>query len=156
MQLGQQLLEPIRSGCSHIHWQSDDVEIVVDIEVSDRLGMLVQSISVYGSKSEVTPSVLKKQAREVIDSLSYLDSNLRLIEWDRVSNILQIRGRPDKTEGRPVQFFEIIIDRQLSILLHRRSANEIISFHLSNECFVRLIDELVRIVRLEGARSRRT
>ena len=154
MALGRQLLEPIRSGCTHIDWQSDDVEIVVNVEISDRLGMLVQSICVYGSNTEPAPSVLKKRAQAVTDGLPYLDSNLRLIEWDRVSNTLQIRGRPDKAEGRPVEFFEIIIDRQPSILLHRRSANETIPFHLSNECFVRLVDELVRIVRLQGAGSR--
>lgn len=115
--------------------------------------MLMRRICVYGGKREATPLVLKKQAQAVIDRLTYLDSTLRLIEWDRISNIVQIRGRPDKTDGVPPQFFEIIIDRYPSILLHRRAANETIPFHISNDCFVRLIDDLVRIVRLQTRRQ---
>ena len=43
MPLGEQLLEPIRSGCSHIDWQcDDDVNAIVDVEVSDQLAMLLR------------------------------------------------------------------------------------------------------------------
>jgi hypothetical protein len=148
MRLGERLLEPIRSGCLHVDWQSDDVEIVVDVDVSDRLGMLARRVCVYGGKPEASPSALKKRAQAVIDRLTYLDERLRLIEWDHLSNMVQIRGRAEKTsEGQP-QFFEIILGHDPSILLHRRLGNETIPFHISNECFVRLIDELVSIVRL--------
>jgi hypothetical protein len=146
--LGERLLEPIRSGCSHVDWQSDDAEIVVDVEVSDRLGMLARRVCVYGGKPEASPSALKKRAQAVIDRLTYLDSTLRLIEWDHLSNMAQIRGRQDKTGGVQPQFFEIILGNDPSILLHRRLGNESIPFYISNECFVRLIDELVSIVRL--------
>ena len=148
MPLGQQLLEAIRSGCLQIDQQCHDVNVIVDVEVSDRLAMLVRRIYVRGGKREATPLLLKKQAQAVIDRLTYLDSSLRLIEWNQESNIVQIRGRPDTAEGMPPQYFEIIVDRYPSILLHRRWANETIPFHISNECFVRLIDEMVRIVRL--------
>jgi hypothetical protein len=148
MPLGEQLLEPIRSGCLHVDWQSNDAEIVVDVEVSDRLGMLLRRVCVYGGKPEATPSALKKRAEAVIDRLTFLDSTFRLIEWDHLSNMAQIRGRPDKTSGIQLQFFEIILGHDPSLLLHRRSANETIPFYISNECFVRLIDELVSIVRL--------
>jgi len=147
MRLGEQLLEPIRSGCSHIDWQSDDAEIVVDVEVSDRLGMLARRLCVYGGKPEAASSALKR-AQAVIDRLAFLDSTLRLIEWDRLSNMAQIRGRPDETSGIQIQFFEIILGHDPSLLIHRRSAQETIPFYISNECFVRLIDELVSIVRL--------
>ena len=63
MSLGQQLLEPIRSGSSHIDWECEDAEVIVDIEVSDRLAMLVRSIYVLGRKRDPSPSLLKKQAR---------------------------------------------------------------------------------------------
>ena len=96
----------------------------------------------------MTPFLLKKKAQALIDRCTYLDSSLRLIEWDQISNIAQIRGRPDTVEGMPPQYFEILVDRCPSILLHRRSANETIPFHISNECFVRLIDEMARIIRL--------
>ena len=147
MSLGQRLLEPIRSGCSHIDWECEDAEVIVDVEVSDRLAMLVRSIYVLGRKRDLTPLLLKKQAQAVIDRLIYLNTGLRLIEWDRISNQLQVRGRPDRADGTP-QYFEIIIDRSPSILLQRRSGRETIPFHISNDCFVRLIDDLVRIVRL--------
>jgi hypothetical protein len=147
MRLGEQLLEPIRSGCSHVDWESDDAEIVVDVEASDRLGMLAQCICVYGGKPDATSAAIKKRAQAVIDRLTFLDSTLKLIEWDHLSNMAQIRGRPDKTSGIQVEFFEIILGHDPSILLRRRSANETIPFYISNECFVRLIDELVRSLR---------
>jgi len=148
MRLGERLLEPIRSGSLHVDWQSDDAEIIVDVDVSDRLGMLARRICVYGGKPEATPSALKKRAQAVIDRLAFLDSTLRLIELDHFSNMAQIRSRPDKSSGIAPQFFEIILGHDPSILLHRRSANDTIPFYISNECFVRLVDELVSIVRL--------
>ena len=147
MSLGQQLLEPIRSGSSHIDWECEDAEVIVDVEVSDRLAMLVRSICILGRKRDAAPSLLKKQAQAVIDRLTYLDTTLQLIEWDRISNMVQRRGRPDRADPMP-QYFEIIIDRSPSILLHRRCAQETIPFHISNDCFVRLVNDLVKIVRL--------
>ena len=148
MSLGQQLLEPIRSGSSHIDWECEDAEVIVDIEVSDRLAMLVRSIYVLGRKRDPAPSLLKKQAQAVIDRLTYLDTTLQLIEWDRISNMVQMRGRPDRADPTLPQYFEIIIDRSPSISLHRRCAHETIPFHISNDCFVRLVNDLVKIVRL--------
>jgi hypothetical protein len=132
----------------HIDWHSQDAEIAVDVEVADRLGMLARRVCVYAGKAEATPSGLKKRVQAVIDRLTFLDSTLKLIEWDRLSNMAQMRGRPDKTSGIQLQFFEIIFAHDPSLLLHRRLANETIPFYMSNECFVRLIDELVSIVRL--------
>jgi hypothetical protein len=102
---------------------------------------------VYGGKPDATSAAIKKRAQAVIDRLTFLDSTLKLIEWDHLSNMAQIRGRPDKTSGIQVEFFEIILGHDPSILLRRRSANETIPFYISNECFVRLIDELVRSLR---------
>ena len=99
MSLGQRLLEPIRSGCSHIDWECEDAEVIVDVEVSDRLAMLVRSIYVLGRRRDLAPLLLKKQAQAVIDRLTYLDTSLRLIEWDQISNMVQMRWRPDPAEG---------------------------------------------------------
>ena len=70
MSLGQQLLEPIRSGSSHIDWECEDAEVIVDVEVSDRLAMLVRSISVLGRKRDPSPSPLKKQAQTAVSQLT--------------------------------------------------------------------------------------
>jgi hypothetical protein len=148
MSLGQQLLEPIRSGCSHIDWECEDAEVIVDVEVSDRLAMLVWSIHVLGRKHDPTPSLLKRQVQTVIDRLTYLDTTLQLIEWDRISNTVQVRGRPDRADPKLPQYFEVIIDRSPSISLHHRCAHETIPFHISNDCFVRLVNDLVKLVRL--------
>jgi hypothetical protein len=145
--LGQRLLEPIRSGCSHIDWASEDAEAIVDIEVSDRLTMLMGSIYVLGNKP-VTEPLIMKQPQAVIDRLAYLGGSLRLIEWDQISQMIQMRGRPERADGKPPEYFEIIIDRTPSILLHRRCAQETIPFLVSIDRFVRLVDDLVRIVKL--------
>jgi hypothetical protein len=148
MSLGDKLLESIRAGSLHVNWQSEDVNVDVEVEVSDRLSMLIRRICVLGAQRDATPLMLKKQAQGAIDRLTYLDSSLRLIEWDQISNMVQVRGRPDRSPGAPPQYFEIIIDRSPSILLHRRCAHETTPFHVSTDCFVRLIDDLVQIVRL--------
>ena len=153
MSLGQRLLEPIGSGSLHIDWECDEANIIVDVEVSDRLAMLLRSIYVLGGKRAARPFLLKKHAQALIDRLTWLDSSLRLIEWDQISNTAQIRGRPDTREGMPPEYFEIIVDHCPSILLHRRSGNETTPFHISNDCFVTLIDEMVRIVRSSGSEA---
>ena len=149
MVLEQQLLEHIRPGSSNIHRQFGDVKVAVELEASNQSGMLVRNIRLYGGTPEASPSVLKKRAEAVIDRLTRFNSNLRLMEWDRISNILRIRFRPEKADDGPVQFFEIIIDREPLITLHRLWADATIPFHVSSECFARLIDELVRIVHQE-------
>ena len=100
MSLGEKLLEPIRAGSLHVHWQSEDVNVDVEVEVSDRLSMLIRRICVLGTQRDTTPLLLKKQAQAAIDRLTYLDSRFRLIEWDQISNMVQIRGRPDRAAGR--------------------------------------------------------
>jgi hypothetical protein len=148
MRLGERLLEPIRSGYLHISWQSDDLEIVIDVEDSDRLGLLLRRVCIYRGKLESTASTIKQRALVVIDRLTYLDNSLRLIEFDEVSNVAQIRSRPDKTDRTSPKFFEIILGHEPAILLYRRSGNDTIPFYVSTECFVRLIDDLVDIARL--------
>jgi hypothetical protein len=147
MSLGQSLLESIRSGNSYIYWEYDDAKITVDVEVSDRLAMLLRSIYLLGGKHATMPFLLRNRVQALIDRLIWFDSSLRLIEWDQISNVAQIRGRPDKCAGMPPQYFEMIVDHYPSILVHRRSGNETIPFHISNDGFVKLIDEIVRIVR---------
>jgi len=142
------LLEPIRSGCLHVSWQSDDVEIVIDLEDSDRLGLLLRRICIYDDKLEGMRSILRKRAQVVIDRLTYLDNSFRLIECDEFSNVAQIRSRPDKADRTSPQFFEIILGHEPAILLHRRSGNDPIPFYVSTECFVRFVDDLVSIARL--------
>ena len=63
MRLGERLLEPIRSGSLHVDWQSDDAEIIVDIDVSDCLGMLARRICVYEGKPEATPPRSRNERR---------------------------------------------------------------------------------------------
>jgi hypothetical protein len=87
------------------------VNVDVEVEVSDRLSMLVRRICVLGTRRDPTPLLLKKQAQAAIDRLTYLDSRFRLIEWDQISNMVQLRGRPDRAAGVPPEYFEIIIDR---------------------------------------------
>jgi hypothetical protein len=45
-------------------------------------------VYVLRGKRAATPFLMKKQVQALIDRLTYLDSSLRLAEWDQISHIV--------------------------------------------------------------------
>src|SRR6266436_5434026 len=81
----------------------DDIKITTDIEATDQLGMLVRRIQMEAP----VKGDLRKQAVAILEKVTYLGSELKLIEVDGVSEAAQIRSKKPDENG----FVEVILRR---------------------------------------------
>ena len=112
----------------------DGVKITTDIEAMDLLGMLVRKIQLESPRK----GDLRKQAQEVVDRITYLGGELKVIEVDGVSNAVQIRSRKPEANG----YIEVILRGGNSLSLERKPE----ALHISKGDFERLITELTEII----------
>ena len=111
----------------------DEIKATTDIEATDQLGMLVRRIQLESPvKGE-----LRKQAVAVIEKITYLGSELKVIEVDGASDAVQIRSKKPAEDG----FIEVILRRGNYLSLERKGA----PLHISNGDFERLIRDLKEI-----------
>src|SRR5437899_6171658 len=86
----------------------DDVKITTDIEATDQLGMLVRRIQVESPRK----GDLRKQAAAIVEKVTYLGWELKVVEVDGVSDAVQIAARnPPKTALSSWFFVTAIICR---------------------------------------------
>jgi hypothetical protein len=111
----------------------DEVKVTTDIEATDLLGMLVRRIQLESARK----GDLRKQAQEVVDRITYLGGDLKVIEVDGVSNAVQIRSK--KAENG---YVEVILRGGNFLSLERKPT----ALHISKGDFERLINELTEIV----------
>jgi hypothetical protein len=112
----------------------DGVKITTDIEATDLLGMLVRKIQFESPHK----GDLRKQAQEVVEKITYLGGELKVIEVDGVSNAVQIRSRKLEANG----YVEVILRGGNFLSLERKPA----SLHISKGDFERLVGELTAIL----------
>ena len=112
----------------------DEVKVTVDIEATDQLGMLVRKIQLESQRK----GDLQKQARAIVEKITYLGGDLKVIEVDGVSNAVQIRSRRPAQDG----FVEIILRGGNRISLERKPA----ALHISKGDFEKLIRDLKEIL----------
>jgi hypothetical protein len=111
----------------------DDIKITTDIEASDQLGMLVRRVRVESPHK----GDLRKQAAAVVEKITYLGSELKLIEVDGVSDAAQIRSKKPAEDG----FVEVILRGGNYLSLERKGS----PLHISKGDFERLIRDLKEI-----------
>jgi len=112
----------------------DEVKVTTDIEATDLLGMLVRRIQLESPRK----GDMRKQAQEVVERITYLGSELKVIEVDGVSNAVQIRSKKPAENG----YVEVILRGGNFLSLERKPA----SLHISKGDFERLIKELTEIL----------
>jgi hypothetical protein len=112
----------------------DEVKVTTDIEATDLLGMRVRKIQL---ESPVKGD-LRKQAQEVVEKVTYLGSELKVLEVDGVSNAVQIRSKKPAQDG----YIEVIL-RGGNFLSLERKPN---ALYISKGDFERLIAELTEII----------
>jgi len=112
----------------------DEVKVTTDIEATDLLGMLVRRIQLESPRK----ADMRKQAQEVVERITYLGSELKVIEVDGVSNAVQIRSKKPAENG----YVEVILRGGSFLSLERKPA----SLHISKGDFERLIKELTEIL----------
>jgi hypothetical protein len=111
----------------------DEVKVTTDIEATDLLGMLVRRIQLESLRK----GDLRKQAQGVVERITYLGSELKVIEVDGVSNAVQIRSK--KPENG---YIEVILRGGNFLSLERKPT----SLHISKGDFERLVKELTEIL----------
>jgi hypothetical protein len=108
----------------------DEVKVTTDIEATDQLGMLVRRVRMEALRK----GNLQKQAKTIVEKITYLGGELRVIEVDGVSNAVLIRSGKPSEDG----FVEIILRNGNSLSLEKKPA----ALHISNGDFERLIRDL--------------
>ena len=111
----------------------DEIKVTADIEATDQLGMLVRRIQVE------TPvkGDLRKQTAAVIEQITYLGSELKVIEVDGVSEAVQIRSKKPADDG----FVEVILRRGNYLSLERKGK----PLHIAKDDFEKLVKDLEAI-----------
>ena len=112
----------------------DEVKVTTDIEATDLLGMLVRKIQLESPRK----GDLRKQAEAVVGKITYLGSELKVIEVDGVSNAVQIRSRKPAEDG----YVEIILRGGNFLSLERKPA----ALHIAKGDFEKLVRELSEIM----------
>jgi len=112
----------------------DGVKVTTDVEATDLLGMLVRRIQLESPRK----GDLRKQAQEVVEKITYLGSELKVIEVDGVSNAVQIRSKKPAENG----YVEVILRGGNFLSLERKPE----ALHISKGDFERLIQELTEII----------
>ena len=92
----------------------DEVKITTDIEAADQLGMLVRRIQVESPRK----GDLRKQAAAIVEKVTYLGWELKVVEVDGVSDAIQIRSRKPAEDG----FVEVFLRHGNHLSLERKGA----------------------------------
>src|SRR5256886_10675380 len=111
----------------------DELKITTDIEATDQLGLLVRRIQVEAP----VKGDLRKQAAAIVEKVTYLGSELKVIEVDGVSDAVQIRSKKPAEDG----FVEPFLRRGNYLSLLRRGT----PLHISKGDFERLMRDLKEI-----------
>jgi hypothetical protein len=112
----------------------DDVKITTDIEASDQLGMLVRRVQAESAHK----GDLRKQATAIVEKITYLGTELKVIEVDGVSDAVQIRSKKPAEDG----YVEVVLRGGNYLSLERKGS----ALHISKGDFERLIRDLKEIL----------
>src|SRR5437773_10009269 len=111
----------------------DELKITTDIEATDQLGLLVRRIQVEApAKAD-----LRKQAAAIVEKVTYLGSELKVIEVDGVSDAVQIRSKKPAEDG----FVQASLRGGNHLSLERKGT----PLHISKGDFERLMRDLKEI-----------
>ena len=121
----------------------DGISVRTELAAEDSLAVLLKRIRLEGPPPRVpVRALLEKQARAIVEKVTYLDGELSLIEIDGVSNAVQIRSKKPITEGSGTRFGEIILRNGNLITVEARGA----ALHMSRENYNRLLETLARLL----------
>ena len=121
----------------------DGISVRTELAAEDSLAVLLKRIRLEGPPPRVpVRALLEKQARAIVEKVTYLDGELSLIEIDGVSNAVQIRSKKPITEGSGTRFGEIILRNGNLITVEARGA----ALHVSRENYNRLLETLARLL----------
>jgi hypothetical protein len=112
----------------------DDVNVTTDIEATDLLGVQVRKIQLESARK----GDLRKQAHAVVEKITYLCGELKVLEVDGVSNAVQIRSRKPAHDG----YIEVILRGGNLLSLEKKPS----ALYLSKGDFEKLVGDLKDIL----------
>ncbi len=112
----------------------NEVKVTTDIEATDLLGVVVRRVQLESPRK----GDLREQAQTIVEKITYLGCELKVIEVDGVSNAVQIRSKQPAEDG----YVEVILRGGNFLSLERKPA----PLHISKGDFERLIKDLTEIV----------
>ena len=119
----------------------DGIRVTTELEAEDSLAVLLKRVRFEGlaPRGSLRP-VLEKQARSIVDNVTYLDGELSLIEVDGVSNAVQIRSKKPTRPAADAEarFVEVVLRDGNTITVEARGA----ALHVSRENYNRLLKDL--------------
>ena len=123
----------------------DGIRVTTELEAEDSLAVLLKRVQFEGlaPRGELRP-VLEKQARSIVEKVTYLDGELSLIEVDGLSNAVQIRSKKP-TRPAPdaeVRYVEIVLRGGNLIGVEARGG----ALHVSRENYNRLLKDLAGLL----------
>jgi len=122
----------------------DGIRIRSELQAEDTLAVLLKRIQFEGpARGTSIRPLLEKQARTIVDQITYLDGELSLIEIDGVSNAVQIRSKKPNTEGPGVRFVEIVLRGGNLITVEPRGG----ALHVSRQNFYRLVETITGLLK---------
>jgi|SRR5579871_2864897 len=128
------IIERIENGDLKFQEEIDGVQVHVDVEAADKLGLLLKGLKFEAARvPKDIPATLRKQATTIVDRLTFLEA-LKVLEIDGVSHAVQIRSQKPSDEG----FIEVILRKGNSISFERRGK----PLHISKPHFERLLKDL--------------
>lgn len=111
----------------------DNIKVTADIEASDQLGLLLRKLTLESPRK----GNLRKQAQAIVDKITYLGTELKVIEVDGVSNAVQIRSKKP-TDG----YIEVILRGGNYLSLERKPT----SLHISKGDYEKLLNDLRQLM----------
>ena len=128
------IIERIENGDLKFQEEIDGVQIHVDVEAADKLGLLLKRLQFETSRvPKDIPAALRKQSSAIVERLQFLEA-LKVLEIDGISHAVQIRSEKPSEEC----FIEVILRKGNSISFERRGK----ALHISKPHFERLLKEL--------------
>jgi hypothetical protein len=112
----------------------DEVKVTTDIEATDQLGMLMRRVQLDSPRK----GELRKQAAAVVEKITYLGCELKIIEVDGLSSAVQIRSKKPAEEG----YIEVVLRGGNYLSLERKGTPLL----LSRNDFDRLVRDLKEIL----------
>jgi len=113
------------------------IQLRTELAGQDSLAVLLKRLRLEGPQTQ-TPArtLLEKQARTILERITYLHGDLALIEVDGVSNAVQIRSKKPGATG--TRFVEILLRNGNVVTVEAHGAPLLVS----RENYRRLIEDL--------------
>lgn len=128
------IINRIENGELKFHQEIDGVQVHIDLDAADKLGLLLKRIQLDKTQlPKDIPATLRRQSSNIVERLAFLEA-LKVIEVDGVSHAVQIRSTKRADDG----FNEVVLRKGNSVSFERRGA----PLHISKTHFERLIRDL--------------